>query len=230
MDRHSDQGAAEADRNVRRAVKKQNTPSGAFCIGPRIVRENCYDESKERALYKANPKRVKIVVFSPFISTHDFQRDTKYLELSRPLNFFDIEAAKILSTGHNELWASRYMYPSRRPANHHMVKKKLLQRRPALELLIEYFRQLQGQTLDPSSFTMDEAWKYLVTDIRAADAGKVRTDLIYRLIDTFGLQEDMRLTAERLIKGRKQNEHSGGADLKAAKAMVGAGNGAAKED
>lgn len=204
---------------------------GAFTTGARIVKLNCYDVSKENAYHRRYPHALHINRLEVFLTGHDFAKDPKYLNLTRELNFYHIELAKYLAVGENMQWALKLMYPE---AKYGMRKQRFQKhtsqgREAIVEPLVDYFRTLLGKDGDAMSYSVEEAFRSLVTDVRAAKAGKERSDLTYRLIEMFGMEKALKEEGAKVLGGHIENPGTGGASLAQAKALAGISNGAAQE-
>lgn len=195
---------------------------GARNDGPRVVLQNCYDTGKEEAYFRAKAGHAPITPMEPFMPMHDFQRDFKYLELSRNLNFFDIEGSKRIAAGDTLNEAAAGMYPER-PTNYVWQASKRLRRRLGMMRdLIEYFRSLYNMDRDPNTFTVEEAFRSMVADVRAAKPGKERFDLTVKMSEIFGMEKGLR---EYGVSRVTTGEHDSGPSLERATSSktVGAG-------
>lgn len=204
---------------------KVQTNIGAFTTGVRVVKENCDDISKKEAYYARYKRARKLNTIHPFMPNHDFGRDYTYIELSRPLNYFDIEACKWMASGNDVKFTARALMGESKACRNLLPgwRRLIYKREASYKKLIEHFRVLLGHQLDPGSYTVDEAMRSLVSDIRAAKAGKERSDLTYRLIDMLGLQKELKQAGSRLVIGNSASP-SGGASAAQAMALAGMEN------
>lgn len=194
-----------------KSARNPRKRSSAFLLAQtktRRVLEHCIDETKKNRWYAQKRNIAELTPVTPFLPHHDFQRDNEYLQLSRRLTYRDIEIAKSLSLGQTLNAAARDIYPD---VNHRVAWQRVHPyRKPevmaTIHPLVEYFRKLHGVILDPSSFSVDEAFRNLVQDVRAAKPGKERTELTMRLVGLIGLEKELAKHARKNIGMSTQDD------------------------
>ena len=157
--------------------------------GERRIEPGCVDVSKREVYYSGRlgairPKIAEVM----FMPERDFQRDNRFLELSRKLTYFDIELSKRLALGDTVADLVEFLYEGTgrrktRSAMTHMVTR----REPLTRSLVEYFRELLGQSRDPDSFSVEEAFRTLVLCSRMAVGAKEKFDLTTKVIEMCGM-------------------------------------------
>ena len=160
----------------------------------RVVHKNCVDQTKANLWYgkltRVGKPPAKLEPLTPFLPTYNFETDDEYLTLSQRLSFRDLELSKYIAAGYTATGASKAMYPHMPLWMHQSVQRVYRSRQNQLMPLIEYFKRLLGFKLNPTTFSMDEALRNVLSGIRHARPGKEQVELTLKLIELTGMTED----------------------------------------